>query len=91
LRAIEKPLAKHGVTSARLRADFAGTEIYRITTFRELHGDLGAMPEEVEQDAQQVYLYGKPGTREPIWSLLEAFVNDNHVACLAEIARVAGE
>ena len=50
LRAIEKTLDKHGITPARLRADFAATKPYEITTFRELHGDLGPMPNEVEQD-----------------------------------------
>lgn len=88
LRAIKTTLDKHGVTPERLRADFAGTQEYQITTFRELHGDLGTMPDEVEQDARRLYLYGKPGTREPVWSLLEAFVEKNRPACLSEIARL---
>jgi hypothetical protein len=91
LRAIEKTLEKHGVSPARLRADFAGTQEHQITTFRELHGDLGTMPNEVEEDARRLYLYGKPGTGEQVWSLLEAFVEQNRTACLAEIARLAGE
>jgi hypothetical protein len=91
LRAIEKTLDKHGVTPARLRADFAGTQAYQITTFRELHGDLGTMPNEVDQDARRLYLYGKPGTREPVWSLLEAFIEENRAELFAEITRIAGE
>jgi len=91
LRAIEKTLERHRVTPARLRADFAGTQPYQITTFGALHGDLGTMPTEVEEDARQLYLYGEPGTREPVWSLLEAFVETNRANCLTEIARVAGE
>jgi hypothetical protein len=84
LRAIEKTLQKHGVILAELRADFAGTREYQITTFRELHGDLGTMPNEVEEDARRLYLYGKPGTGEQVWSLLEAFVEKNRAECLAE-------
>jgi hypothetical protein len=91
LRAIEKTLEKHGVSPARLRADFAGTQEYQIATFRELHGDLGTMPNEVEEDARRLYLYGKPGTGEQVWPLLEAFVEKNRTACLAEIARLARE
>jgi hypothetical protein len=91
LRAIERTLERHGVTPARLRADFAGTQEYQITTFRDLHGDLGTMPKEVEQDAQRLYVYGKPGTGEAVWLLLEAFVQRNRTPLLAEIASVAGE
>lgn len=91
LRAIEKTLDRHGVTPSKLRADFTGTQEYQITTFRELHGDLGTMPNEVEEDARRLYLYGKPGTGEPVWSLLEAFVEKNRFAFLAEIACIAGE
>jgi hypothetical protein len=91
LRAIERTLERHGVTPSRLRADFAGAQEYQITTFRDLHGDLGTMPSEVEEDAQRLYLYGKAGTGEPVWSLLEAFVEKNRPEFLAEIARVAGE
>lgn len=91
LRAIEKTLEKHGVTPARLRADFAGTHEYQITTFRDLHGDLGTLPSEVEEDAKRLYIYGKTGAGEPVWSLLEAFVEENRPELLAEIGRVAGE
>jgi hypothetical protein len=91
LRGIEKTLERHGVTPARLRADFAGAQPHQITSFRELHGDLGTMPSEVEEDARQLYLYGEYGTREPVWSLLEAFLETNGAECLAEISRVAGE
>src|SRR5262249_32893721 len=91
LRAIEKTLERHGVTPSGLRADFAGTQEYEITTFRELHGDLGTMPSEVEEDARRLYLYGKPGTGEAVWSLLEAFVEKYRAGFLAEIERVAGE
>src|SRR5262245_26902696 len=65
LRAIEKTLEKHGVTPAKLRADFDGTDQYQITTFRELHGDLGTMPSEIEEDAGWLYLYGKADKGEP--------------------------
>jgi hypothetical protein len=91
LRAIEKTLKRHGVTPSGLRADFAGTQEYQITTFRELHGDLGTMPEEVEVDAGRLYLYGKPNTGEAVWPMLEAFVERNRARLLAEIASVAGE
>jgi len=91
LRAIERTLERHGVTPSGLRADFAGTQEYQITTFRDLHGDLGTMPSEVEEDAQRLYLYGKPGTGEEVWSLLEAFVKKNHAGFLTEIERFAGE
>jgi hypothetical protein len=91
LRAIEKTLERHGVTPARLRADFVGTHEYQITTFRELHGNLGTLPSEVEEDAGRLYLYGKAGTGEPVWSLLEAFVEENRPELFAEIGRMAGE
>jgi hypothetical protein len=91
LRAIEKTLKKHGVTPSRLRADFAGTQEFQITTFRELHGDLGTMPNEVEEDARRLYLYGKSGAGEQVWSLLEAFVENNRTGCLAEIERIVAE
>jgi hypothetical protein len=91
LRAIESTLERHGVTPSGLRVDFVGTQEYQITTFRELHGDLGTMPSEVEEDAHRLYLYGKPGSGEAVWSLLEAFVEKNRAGFLAEIERVAGE
>ncbi len=91
LRAIEKTLERHGVTPSGLRADFEGTQEYQITTFRKLHGDLGTMPSEVVEDAQRLYVYGKPGSGEAVWSLLEAFVEKNREAFLDEIERVAGE
>jgi hypothetical protein len=91
LRAIQGTLEKHGVTPSKLRAEFVGAEPYTVTTFRELHGNLGTMPNEVEQDARRLYLYGNPETREPVWSLLEAFVEENRATLLAEIARVAGD
>jgi hypothetical protein len=91
LRAIEKTLKKYGITTSRLRGDFVGTREYQITTFRELHGDLGTLPNEVEQDAQRLYLYAPTGSGEPIWTLLEAFVERNRPELLAEIARVAGD
>jgi hypothetical protein len=89
LRGVEKTLQKHGVTPSRLRADFAGTEEYQITTFRELHGNLGSLPEEVEHHAKRLYLYGREGER--VWDLLEGFVKTHRQAILDEIARVAGE
>src|SRR5262249_34901864 len=91
LKTIKKTLDKHNIAPARLRADFHGTKPHQITTFRELHGDSGPMPNEVEQDAQRLYLSGEPGTREPVWTLLEAFIEGNWLECLAEIGRVAGE
>ena len=90
LRAIERTLERHGVTPSGLRADFAGTEEYQITTFRELHGDLGTITNDVEEDARR-HLYGKAGTGEPVWSLLEAFVEKNRPEFFAAVARVAGE
>jgi hypothetical protein len=91
LREIEKTLEKHGVTPTKLRADFAGTQEYQITTFRDLHVDLGTLPNEVEEDAERLYVYGKVGASEPVWSLLEVFVEENRPALFAEIGRVAGE
>ena len=48
------------------------------------------MPSEIEEDAQRLYLYGNPETGEAVWSLLEAFVENNHAQVLAEIERVGG-
>ncbi len=91
LHAIEKTLERHGVTPSAFRSDFAGTQQYQITTFRELHGDLGTMPSEVEEDAERLYVNAKAGSGEPVWSLLEAFVEKNRAGFLVEIERVAGE
>jgi hypothetical protein len=89
LRSIETTLQKHGVSPSQLRADFAGTEEYQVTTFRKLHGDLGTMPEEVERDAERLYLYAKQG--EPVWDLLAAFVEKNRKDIFAEITRITAD
>jgi hypothetical protein len=91
LRAIEKTLERHGVTPSGLREDFESTQQYEITSFQQLHGDLGTMTDEIEEDARRLYLYGESDLAEPIWSLLEAFVERHRTACLAEIARITGE
>lgn len=91
LREIARILDRHGVTPLRLRENFAGVQEFQITSFRQLHGDLGTMPEEVEEDARRLYLYGETDTAEPVWSLLEVFVGKNQSACLAEIARLCRE
>jgi hypothetical protein len=74
-----------------LRADFAGTPEYQITTFHKLHGDLGSLPNEVEEDARRLYIYEKPGTGEAVWSLLEAFVETNRAELIAEVERITGD
>jgi hypothetical protein len=91
LRAIERTLERHGITLSGLRTEFAGTQEYKVTTFRELHGDLGTITTEIEEVARRLYVYGEPGTGEAVWSLLEAFVEKNRDGFLAEIARIAGE
>lgn len=91
LRDIQKTLERHGVTPARLRSDFAETQPFQVTTFAELHGDLGTMSAEVEKEARRLYIYGKPDAREPVWRLLEAYVETHRAECHAEIARIAGE
>jgi len=77
----------HPPAGAWTGVDGAGE--FEITTFNKLHGNLGSFPAEVEKDAGKLYLYGKPGTREPIWSLLEAFVDKNRTAILAEIESIS--
>ena len=91
LRAVQETLEKHGMTPFRLRADFEGAQEVRVTTFQETHGDLGTMPDEVDEDAQRLYLYAKPGEGEPVMSLLEAFVEGNRTEFIAELARISGE
>ncbi len=91
LRAIGDTLKKHGVTTDQLRADFFGTEQYQITSFSKLHGDLGTLPDEIEDNARRLYLHGQPDTAEAVWQLLEAFVENHRVECFDEIARVDAE
>ena len=88
LRRVEAILESHGVTPARLRSDFAGATAYQITTFRELHGDLGSLPEEVEREAERLYVYAEPGCGENVWALVAAFVEANREEVLAEIERL---
>lgn len=88
LRAIERTMERHGMTPARLRADFEGTQAYQITSFRELHGDLGTFPSEVEEDAKRLYLHGETESSEAISSLLADFVEKNRMKFFAEIERV---
>jgi hypothetical protein len=71
-----------------LRSDFDGTTLYQITSFNELHGDLGSLPEEVEREAERLYVYGQPGCGEEVWRFLDAFVDANRYSVLAEVARV---
>jgi hypothetical protein len=59
LRRIEAILDKHDISPSRLRTGFAGTTPYQITTFEKLYGDLGSLPEEVEREAERLYLYGE--------------------------------
>lgn len=89
LRGIQKTLDKHGITPARLRADFNGSKQYQVTTFAEVHGDLGSLPDEIEQDADRLYLNVKNG--EDIWSLLENYIAKRKSEILVEIARVVAE
>lgn len=91
LYSIKNTLDRHGVTPSSLRADFTATQEFQITTFRELHGDMGTMPQEVQEDAQRLYLYAGPNTSEPVWALLEEFVERNRDQILDEIDGVTGE
>ena len=87
LRNIEGILEAHGVSTSQLRADFDGATPYQITSFNELHGDLGSLPEEVDRKATGLYVYAEPGCSEDVWGLLEAFVAVNRASIVAEIAR----
>lgn len=91
LQAIGNTLERHGVTPSRLRGDFDGTQEHQITSFQELHGDLGTLPDEVEEDAKRLYLYAEPNTGEDVWALLGTFVEQNRAGLLDEIDRIAGE
>ena len=84
LRDVEKILHKHGVISSQLRTDIADCEVHQITSFRELHGNLGSFTEEIERDAQRLYLCGEEG--EHISSLLEVFVETHRQELLTELA-----
>ena len=87
LRNVKAILETHGVSPSQLRADFDGTTPYQITTFNDMHGDLGSLPEEVEREAERLYVYAEPGCGENVWALLDAFVDANRESVLAEIAR----
>jgi hypothetical protein len=88
LRNIQGILATHGVSTLQLRAGFEGTTPYQITSFNELHGDLGSLPEEVEREAERLHVYAEPEGGEDVWALLDAFVDANREGVIAEIARV---
>lgn len=88
LRKIMGILETHGVSTWRVRGDFDGTMPYQIASFNELHGDLGSLPEEVEGEAERLYVCAEPGCGEDVWALLDAFVDANRESILAEIARV---
>ena len=62
LMQIQEIMAKHGVTTQRLREDFANTEELQITSFRELHGEeLTPMTQEIGREAEKIYVYAKDG------------------------------
>jgi hypothetical protein len=88
LQNIQGILETHGVSTSQLRSDFDGTTLYQITSFNELHGDLGSLPEVVERDGERLYVYGQPGCGEEVWRFLDAFVDANRYSVLAEVARV---
>ena len=87
VQSIHGILETHGVSTSQLRFDFDGTSLYGITSFNKLHGDLGSLPEEVEREAERLYVYAAPGFGEDIWALLDAFVDANRDSVVAEIVR----
>jgi hypothetical protein len=88
LRRIDAVLQKHGVTPSQLRADFAGATPYEITSFNETHGDLGTLPDEVEHEAEGLYVHARPGCGEDVWGLLDTFVETNRGDILSEISLI---
>lgn len=88
LRNIHRILETHGVSKSQFRSDFDGTTLYKITNFNDLHGDLGSLLEEVEREAERLYVYSEPGCGEDVWALLDTFVDANRLGVLAEVARV---
>ncbi|QDV28628.1 hypothetical protein Spb1_04910 [Planctopirus ephydatiae] len=89
LQNIHGILDTHGVSTSQLRSDFDRTTLYQVTNFNELHGDLGSLPEEVEREAQRLFVYAESGCSEDVWSLLDAFVDANRPDILEELARVS--
>jgi hypothetical protein len=91
LNEVQAILVRHDISPAKLRSDFADCQPYQISTFRELHGDLGTLPTEVEHAADKLYLNAEPGTGEPVWSLLASFVERNRAGLFGEIDALADE
>jgi hypothetical protein len=87
LRAVEATMQRHGITPERLRGDFDGTAAFEITSFAKLHGDLGSFPKDVDFDADRLYLHARAGEGEPVWKLLEEYVEANRKELLTEVAR----
>ncbi|ADG69745.1 hypothetical protein Plim_3934 [Planctopirus limnophila DSM 3776] len=89
LQNIHGILETHGISTSQLRSDFDRTTLYQVTSFNELHGDLGSLPKEVERESQRLYVYAESGCSEDVWSLLDSFVDANRPGILAELARVS--
>lgn len=78
----------HGITAARLRADFDGHDEFEITTFRKLHGPAaGSMAEEIGEAAQELYLYRQDA--EDAYALIEAYIAEHRVEVIGAL-REAG-
>lgn len=64
----------HAVTWNDLRQDFQSIELYRITSFSELHGhELNPMAEAIEAKADELYLYHAENERVSV--LFESYVS----------------
>jgi hypothetical protein len=88
LRRISAILEANLVSPEQLRADLSDLTPYAITSFAKAHGDLGDLPEDVESEAEKLYLHAETGSGEDIWALLDSYVAANRQGLLADLALV---
>lgn len=88
LQRIEAILQKHGITPSGLRSDFADATLHEITTFRQLHGEFGTFSNEIEEEANRLYLCAPDEASENVWQLLAQYVEQDRAAILDEISSI---
>ena len=88
LEGIQKIMETHGVTNEKLQDDQSNSTEFQITSFSELHGEeLEQMCCEIEKEAS--VLTDDSATDEPFPQLLYRYVEQNRVAILHEVNRIA--
>jgi len=94
LRTIQRIMSDHGVTVEHLRRNVNSGQLHEITNFRKTHGEeLVPMAKQIDGEARKLYIYhyhsGENDRPEPVFDLLETYLEGRRVELVAALESVA--